>query len=152
MEEEKYGFSWEEEVKQAVQKFERMTRNNESYFFDVIEFESIIDYYIESNNSRKSIRSSGSCNKAASQFSVYSAAEGQGASRQGSGRGKHYGFLKQLENIEPGNHEIYIAKGTAMGMLGDIQGAKRMFDSTAFAHAAPRWQSARSRHKASHRR
>ena len=37
-------------------------------------------------------------------------------------------ILKKLENIEPGNHEIYIAKGTAMGILGDIQGAKKMFD------------------------
>jgi len=30
-----------------------MKRNNEKYFFDVVEFESIIDYYIESNNSPK---------------------------------------------------------------------------------------------------
>ncbi len=53
MEDDKYGFSYEEEVKLAVQKFERMKKNNESYFFDVIEFETIIDYYIESNNSNK---------------------------------------------------------------------------------------------------
>ena len=53
MEEDRYGFSYEEEIKQAVQKFERMKRNNENYFFDVIEFETIIDFYIESNNSIK---------------------------------------------------------------------------------------------------
>ncbi len=53
MEDDKYGFSYEEEVKHAVQKFERMKKNNENYFFDVIEFETIIDYYIESNNSLK---------------------------------------------------------------------------------------------------
>ncbi len=50
MEEDKYGFSFEEEIKQAVQKYESMKKNNESYFFDVIEFESIIDFYIDSNN------------------------------------------------------------------------------------------------------
>ena len=44
MEEEKFGFSFEDEIKQAVLKFERMRKNNENYFFDVIEFESIIDY------------------------------------------------------------------------------------------------------------
>ena len=55
MEDDKYGFSYEEEVKHAVQKFERMRKNNENYFFDVIEFETIIDYYIESNNSIKGI-------------------------------------------------------------------------------------------------
>ena len=53
MEEDKFKYSLEEEIRQAVQKFERMKRNNEKYFFDVVEFESIIDYYIESNNSPK---------------------------------------------------------------------------------------------------
>ncbi len=37
-------------------------------------------------------------------------------------------LLKKMESIEPGNYEIYIAKGTALGMLGDIQGARKMFD------------------------
>ena len=37
-------------------------------------------------------------------------------------------ILKRLENIEPGNHEIYVANGTGLGILGDIQGAKKMFD------------------------
>ena len=36
--------------------------------------------------------------------------------------------MKKLESIEPGNEEVYIAKGTALGILGDVSAAKKMFD------------------------
>jgi len=127
MEEEKFGFSLEEEVKQAVQKFEKMKRNNESYFFDVIEFESIIDYYIENNNSLKAFEAAVLAtrqhpNSVSIQLRKAKVLLDKGRAVE------TLKILKKLESIEPGNHEIYIAKGTAMGMLGDIHGAKKMFD------------------------
>jgi tetratricopeptide (TPR) repeat protein len=127
MEEEKFGFSWEEEVKQAVQKFEMMRRNNESYFFDVIEFESIIDYYIESNNSLKASEAAALATKQHPNSVSIQLRKARVMLDKGRAV-ETLKILKRLENIEPGNHEIYIAKGTAMGMLGDIQGARKMFD------------------------
>jgi len=127
MEEERYGFSFEEEVKNAVQKFERMRKNNESYFFDVIEFESIIDYYIENSNSVKAYEAA----TLASEQHPNSVSIQLRKARVLLDKGRAVEtltILRKLENIEPGNHEIYIAKGTALGMLGDIQGAKKMFD------------------------
>jgi tetratricopeptide (TPR) repeat protein len=127
MEDDKYGFSYEEEVKQAVQKFERMRKNNENYFFDVIEFETIIDYYIESNNSIKAYEAA----TLASEQHPNSVSIQLRKARVLLDKGRAVEalrLLKKLESIEPGNHEIYIAKGTAYGMLGDIQGAKKMFD------------------------
>jgi tetratricopeptide (TPR) repeat protein len=127
MEDDKYGFSYEEEVKKAVQKFERMRKNNENYFFDVIEFETIIDYYIESNNSIKAFEAA----TLASEQHPNSVSIQLRKARVLLDKGRAVEalrLLKRLESIEPGNHEIYIAKGTAFGMLGDIQGAKKMFD------------------------
>ena len=127
MEEEKFGFSWEEEVKEAVRKFERMKRNNEKYFFDVIEFESIIDYYIDCNNSPKAFEAA----VLATQQHPNSVSIQLRKAKVLLDKGRAVEtlrILKKLENIEPGNHEIYITKGTALGMLGDIQGAKKMFD------------------------
>lgn len=127
MEEDKFGFSYEEEIKQAVQKFERMRRNNERYFFDVIEFESIIDYYIECNNATKAFDAA----TLASEQHPNSVSLQLRKARVLLDRGKAMDalmILKKLENIEPGNHEIFIAKGTALGILGDIQAAKKMFD------------------------
>jgi len=127
MEEDKAGFSYEDELKYAVQKFERMKKNNENYFFDVIEFENIIDYYIESNNSIKAFEAA----TLASEQHPNSVSIQLRKARVLLDRGRAVDalkILKKLESIEPGNHEIYVAKGTAMGILGDIQGAKKMFD------------------------
>lgn len=127
MEEDKFGFSYEEDIKQVVQKFERMKRNNENYFFDVIEFETLIDYYIECNNSPKAFEAA----LLASEQHPHSVSIQLRKARVMIDKGRAMEALKilrRLENIEPGNHEIYIAKGTALGMLGDIQGAKKMFD------------------------
>ena len=127
MEDDRFGFSYEEELKNAVQKFERMKKNNENYFFDVIEFETIIDYYIESNNSIKAFEAA----TLASEQHPNSVSIQLRKARVLLDKGRAVEalrILKKLENIEPGNHEIYVAKGTAMGILGDIQGAKKMFD------------------------
>ena len=40
---------------QSVQRFERMLKNNEFYFFDVEEFEDLVDYYIEIGNPRQAL-------------------------------------------------------------------------------------------------
>src|SRR5512136_691037 len=125
MEEEKYGFSWEEEVKLAVQKFERMKRNNESYFFDVIEFESIIDYYIESNNPANAYEAATMATKQHPNSVSIQLRKARVMLDKGRGV-EALKILKKLENIEPGNHEIYVSKGTALGMLGDIQCARKM--------------------------
>lgn len=127
MEDDKFSFLYEEELKNAVQKFERMKKNNENYFFDVIEFESIIDYYIESNNSIKAFEAA----TLASEQHPNSVSIQLRKARVLLDKGRAVEalrILKKLENIEPGNHEVYVAKGTALGILGDIQGAKKMFD------------------------
>jgi len=127
MEEDKTNYSYEDELKDSVQKFERMRKNNENYFFDVIEFENIIDYYIESNNSIKAFEAA----TLASEQHPNSVSIQLRKARVLLDRGRAVDalkILKKLENIEPGNHEIYVAKGTAMGIMGDIQGAKKMFD------------------------
>ena len=127
MEDDKFGISYEEDVKHAVQKFERMKKNNENYFFDVIEFETIIDYYIESNNSIKAFEAA----TLASEQHPNSVSIQLRKARVLLDKGRAVEalrLLKKLESIEPGNYEIFIAKGTAYGMLGDIQGAKKMFD------------------------
>ncbi|MGI6339755.1 MAG: tetratricopeptide repeat protein [Bacteroidales bacterium] len=127
MEEEKFGLSFEEEIQRVVGKYEEMKKNNENYFFDVIEFETIIDFYIDSNNSIKAYEAA----TLASEQHPNSVSIQLRNARVMLDKGRAVEalrILKRLENIEPGNHEIHIAKGTAMGILGDIQGAKKMFD------------------------
>ena len=127
MEEDKFGFSHEEEIKQVIQRFERMKRNNENYFFDVIEFETIIDFYLESNNPARAYEAAAIATKQHPNSVSIQLRKAKVLLDKGRAV-EALRILKKLESIEPGNHEIYIAKGTALGILGDIQGARKMFD------------------------
>ena len=129
MEEDKFGLYHEEEIKQVIQRFERMKKNNENYFFDVIEFETIIDFYIESNNPARAFEAAAIATKQHPNSVSIQLRKAKVLLDKGRAV-ETLKILKELESIEPGNHEIFIAKGTALGMLGDIQGAKKMFDQS----------------------
>jgi tetratricopeptide (TPR) repeat protein len=127
MEEDKFGFAHEEDIEEVVERFERMRKNNENYFFDVAEFEAIIDFYFDTNNPSKAYDAA----DAAVHQHPQSVSIQLRQARVLLDRGRAVEtlkILKRLESIEPGNFEIYLTKGTALGMLGDINGAKRMFD------------------------
>lgn len=126
MEEDKIGYQ-DEDVVGIVERYERMRKNNESCFFDVSEFETIIDYYLEHNDV------------------VFAYEATERASRQhpnsvsldfrkakvliDKGRAvEALSVIKRLESIEPGNYEVYLIKGAALGMMGDTQGISRNFD------------------------
>jgi len=51
---EDFSSSEEHEVSELVFRFEQMLRNNRSIFFDVEEYEEIIDYYLDINEVKKS--------------------------------------------------------------------------------------------------
>ena len=126
MEEEKFG-NLEDEIAGIVQRYEEMRKKDATYFFDVSEFETIIDYYLELNDVSY----------------AFDAAEAAARQHPGSvslrlrkakvliDKGRALEALKSvkmLESIEPGNYEVYIIKGAALGMLGDIQGTRKNFD------------------------
>jgi len=128
MEEERFGFAHEEDIADVIRRYERMRKNNENLFFDVADFEVIIDYYLECNNPAKA--------QDAAELAVYQHPNSVSIQlRQArvwldKGRAvETLRLLRKLESLEPGNHELYLIKGTALGMLGDITGARKMFDT-----------------------
>jgi len=128
MEEERHWFSQEEEeIRKIIQRFERMKRNNENYFFDVIEFETIIDYYLERNNQARAFEAASIASKQHPNSVPILLRNAKVLLDRGR-IAEALLILKRLETIEPGNHEVFIVKGTALGMMGDIQGARKMFD------------------------
>ena len=127
MEEDKYGFVQDGEVEEIVLRFEKMKRNNKSCYFDVIEFEAIIDYYLDVDNSMKAYEAmTFACelhpNSVPIQIRKARVLIDKGRAVEA------LAICKRIENIEPGNYEISICKGTSLAMLGDISGAKKMFD------------------------
>ena len=45
----------EDEVQKIVQKYEYLLRQNKTFFFDISDFEYIIDYYLYAEESRKAL-------------------------------------------------------------------------------------------------
>jgi tetratricopeptide (TPR) repeat protein len=45
-----------DELSSSISRFEEMLRNDAHYFFDVEEFESLVEFYIETNNTNKALK------------------------------------------------------------------------------------------------
>jgi|GEM_PF-132969 len=127
MEEERYGFVHDSEVEEVILRFEKMRKNKETCYFDVIEFETIIDYYLEGNNPVHAFEATSlACELHPNSVPILIR-----KARVLLEKGRATEALtisKKLENIEPGNCDIYLCKATALAMIGDISGARRVFD------------------------
>ena len=126
MEDESFGFI-EDEILEIVRRYERMRNDNQNLYFDVSEFETIIDYYLELNDVNYAYDAAES---AAEQHPEASSIKLRRA-RVSIDRGRAVDALKTIkavENIEPSNYEVHLIKGSALGMMGDIKGAARCFD------------------------
>lgn len=106
----------EGEIKELVDKFEAKLENNQSFFFDVEEYEMLIDYYVENDNLtqtnmllRHAISQhpdSVSILLKKAQVYVYSDKPDQALE-----------LLTQLEKIEPDNSDLFFTKGAIYSQL-----------------------------------
>jgi len=103
-------------------RFEQMLEMNEHYFFDVEEFEDLIDFYLEKNEMEKA-------NKAI-EFALYqhpnsSALKIKQAQYliENHQPNKGLDILNALENMEPFNHELYLTKANIFSQIRQHQKA-----------------------------
>jgi tetratricopeptide (TPR) repeat protein len=107
---EDFGWMGEREIEELVERFAAMLKDDVQYFFDVDEFEAIIDYYFEINNigmSKKAIAQALLQHPSCNTFKIFEA-------RVLTYEKKYYEaleLLNHLELLEPTNDEIYISKG-----------------------------------------
>jgi len=126
MEDQGYGYK-EEDINEIVKRYEMMRINNENYFFDVAEFETIIDYYLELNDVSYAFEAAESASKQHPKSSSIQLRKAKVL----IDKGRPVDALKItrfLERIEPSNYEVFLLKGAALGMLGDLNGTRKNFD------------------------
>lgn len=126
MEEDRLGYA-DEDVSGIVERYESTTKNNESAFFDVVEFETIIDYYLEHNDVSYAFEAA----EAAFRQHPNSTSLQLRRAKVMIDKGRAVDALKTIkiiESLEPDNFEVFLIKGAALGMMGDIQGTKKYFD------------------------
>ena len=126
MDDERLGFA-DEDVSGIVERYESLRKNNENAFFDVVEFETIIDYYLEHNDVTYAYEAA----QAAYRQHPNSVSLQLRRAKVLIDKGRAVEALKTIkiiESLEPDNFEVFIIKGAALGMMGDIQGTKKYFD------------------------
>src|SRR5271157_1212615 len=117
----------DDDVIEAIRRYEDMVKRKTMYFFDVHEFEEIINYYIDINNFGKAI--------AAAEYGFRlhpsSTLIQLKIAHLLIDRGKvseSISLLNNIEKLEQSNYEVYILKGTAYNILGNVTEAKIHFD------------------------
>lgn len=127
MEDQGFG-NIEEEILEIVKRYERMRNNNENYFFDVAEFETLIDYYLETSDVSYAYEvAESACQQHPTSTSIQIK-----KAKVLIDKGRPLDVLKiikLIEKIEASNYEVFLLKGAALGMLGDLNGTRKYFDT-----------------------
>ncbi|MDX9694664.1 MAG: tetratricopeptide repeat protein [Bacteroidales bacterium] len=116
-----------DEYDELLNRWEDMLKNKKKYFFDVFEFENIIDYYIDTdkaNNALKAITLAAEQHPTSIIIQLKKAQvfidKGQSA--------QALKIIEQLELIESSNVDVYLVKGAALNALNRYSEAERAFD------------------------
>ncbi len=121
------SFYEEESIFKSIHRFEDMLNANSAFYFDVHEFENIIDYYLDQHNIHNA--------KAAIEFGLKLHPKATTIKLrlaqvyiQNGKPSKGLHFLREIESIEFSNGDYYLLKGTALNILGKKDDAKSAFD------------------------
>lgn len=110
------GWSAEKEFEGIINRFEQMVKDDSQYFFDVDEFEAIIDYYLDTQElemAAKAISEGLRQHPSCTEFDIRKA-------RLLAYEKKYYEALELLNHIEllePANDQVYMAKGEIYSMM-----------------------------------
>jgi tetratricopeptide (TPR) repeat protein len=126
MDMEKDYFQEDGDLQEILGRFENMLNRMEASFFDVHEFEKIIDHYLDTNHFKKAIdavhyginQHPGSTALLIKEAQVY-AEKGESA--------KALEMVQSLEMIEESNNELYMLKGMILNQLGKVKEAQTAF-------------------------
>src|SRR5687768_4024456 len=103
-------FNEPENINAHIRKFEEMLKHDKQYFFDVDDFEGMVDYYIEGNNPNKALEVIDFATSQHPYSSVFLLRKAQLLSAINKPQ-KALEILSRVEAIEPANIEVYISKG-----------------------------------------
>jgi tetratricopeptide (TPR) repeat protein len=127
MSEEKDQLFDDNELAEAVKRFELMLRKNISSYFDVHEFESIIDYYLDLNKFNDAFRATEIACQQHPQSGVIYLKKIQVLINKGEPL-QALKMLAQIEQAELHNSDFHLMKGTALSQLDKVKEATRAFD------------------------
>ena len=120
-------FDEDSEYQAIVKRYEQMLRSRKPLYFDVAEFESIIDYYLDNNLFDKALIASDYAIQQHPNSSLILLKKCNIALENGYPV-EALKMLEYLERVEPNNYEVFLMKGNANCLMNNIKRAVREFD------------------------
>ncbi len=117
----------EESLYQAISRFEDMIKSKTVCYFDVCEFEVIIDYYLDQHNYHHAeeavsagLKQHPSANEIKFRLAQLYVQSGKPS--------KGVRMLRDIEKLEASNSDFHLLMGTALNLLGKREEATQAFD------------------------
>ena len=127
MTEDKDYFQENAEFRSILARYERMVRQNEASYFDVYQFEKIVDHYLDGNyfdQATKAVDFGIRQHPSATSLELKRA---QIFAEKGDSS-KALTLLKKLEKTDASNNELFLIKGMVYSQLGKTAEAEKTFD------------------------
>jgi tetratricopeptide (TPR) repeat protein len=116
-----------EEYDELLNRWEDMLKNKKKYFFDVFEFENIIDYYIDTDKANNALKAISLASEQHPSSIIIQLKKAQVLIDKGQSS-QALKIIEQLERIESSNIDVYLVKGAALNALNRYSEAERAFD------------------------
>ncbi len=127
MDKEKDYYQEDGELQEILGRFENMLKQMKAYFFDVYEFERIIDHYLDTNHFNKAIDAIRYGKKQHPGSTSLQIKEAQVYAEKGDSL-KALDMVDKLELISESDTEVFMLKGMIMNQLGKITKAEQAFE------------------------
>lgn len=125
MEENFEGYN--EEISASVSRYRSMLKNKDTYYFDVFEFEHIIDFFMDKNDFKSAENAVEYALNQHPHSLELQIKKSQILINQGFPL-KALKLLERIEKIESSNHTIFYLQGAVYASLGNINKAIELFE------------------------
>lgn len=118
----------EDDFEEAIARFKKMVKNHTSEYFDVFEVEGIVDHFLEDGRiklAKKAVEAGLKLHPTSISIKIRKA---QVLMNEGKLE-ECLELLSLAEKIETNNPDLYITKGGALNLLGDVGKAVEAFDT-----------------------
>lgn len=117
----------DDDLQAVMNKYNDMLQRKQLYFFDVHEFETIIEYYTSAFNLNKASEAVNIAIQQHPSASSIKLKKAQILIDKGQ-VDKGLKYLEEIEGIEASNHEFFILKGNSYAIKGDIEKALELYN------------------------
>ncbi|MDR1153831.1 MAG: tetratricopeptide repeat protein [Bacteroidales bacterium] len=121
------SFWYDDEMLNSVNRYEDMLKNHTCCFFDVCEFEDIIDYYLDSENFTKAATAADYASRIYPRASSIQLRMAEILIDR-SQPVKALNLLNRLGQLDSDEYGVYLLRGAALNMMGKPREAQRQFE------------------------